>query len=344
MRLLSVFPIVSIFFVSAPLLAEENKSNFFNTINYELKMLDPKTDNSQSDQSTLALAYDFDYAFTGGKQLSDRTQESLKLSGRGLIAFDKAVNPKDFLETKLDWGLKRDVANPRHCGAGTAAEMAACKIAQQDEFKNGCVTEGVMTSVECDAISKAKIEEKNISSYFAYLDAKYESNQDFSQSQLAYGINGGFSSRSDSLLASLLDTPFKLTRRLSNHPLGNEVYPGILPTVLLAVEQVAPQENEERQKITGGDKEFERASIDIGMTSIVGRVKGKDLNFNFFWRYFKEIDPDKAIKDAGLHRYRLSSYALVYNGVVSVSYTSGKLPFDKENQRVFDLGLKFNFD
>jgi len=65
------------------------------------------------------------------------------------------------------------------------------------------------------------------------------------------------------------------------------------------------------------------------------------------YRYFHEVDAATAIKDGRLENFRLSNLKLTFintnNADVYVSYSTGKLPFDHAEDRVYKLGLDYKF-
>jgi hypothetical protein len=295
--------------------------SFLQAINWEIKYLEPNTDQNQSSEGTFGLAYDVDYDFM------KKTDKRIAFIGKGLIAADKDANPKDFLESEIEIGIEQDwkISNPYDVACPDGTEK-----------------------IECDALNKAGKAHKNIASATFNLDASYKSNQDFSQNQYAYGANLTFKYRGYAKINYIFDAPFMLTRWLAGHSLSKNsgirrTYPGVLPSIKVALEQVDPKNNDVRKAVLGNEDSFSRWNVDIGMTTPMAKINGKSINFNFVWRYFQELDADDAICDAGLDQFSYSSIAFVYDGKVYVSYSSGELPLANKDDEVFELGWKFNF-
>lgn len=300
---------------------EKPAQDFFNAINWEVKYLDPNTKQNQSDNGTFGLAYDVDYDFLEG------SNNRIAFIGKGLIAAEKSANPKNFLESEIDIGVEKEWKVP------TPYE----EICPQG-----------MAEIECKAIKKSARKQQNITVASFNLDASYESNQDFSQKQLAYGANLTFKFRGYSNANYIFDAPFMLTRLLSNHSLSTEpniqkTYRGVTPTLKIALEKVDPKDDDARQAVLGNKDVFDRWHVDVGMTTPMAKVNGKEVVFNYVWRYFEEIDAKHELRSAGLDKFKYSSVGFVYDGKVYVSYSSGKLPLSNKDDKVFELGWKFNF-
>lgn len=302
--------------------AEEiSGQDFFQSINWEIKYLDPNTDQNQSIKSTFGLAYDVNYDFL------KNSDNRIAFIGKGLVAADKQANPKDFLESELDIGVEKEWKS-------------------DNPFNVKCPEE--MSETNCNAIKNAGKKHKNIATATFNLSSSYETNQDFSQKQYAYGANFTFKYRGYHEVNYIFDSPFLLTRWLSGQSLSQNsnlrrTYPGVTPTLKVALEQVNPTDNDARSDVLGNEDRFDRWNVDIGMTTPMAQINGKDVNFNFVWRYFQEIRPEDQIRILGLDRFRYTSVAFVYDGAVYVSYSSGELPLTNKNDKVFELGWKFNF-
>ena len=72
-------------------------------------------------------------------------------------------------------------------------------------------------------------------------------------------------------------------------------------------------------------------------------IDGKQVKFECSWRYFKEIDADDAIKAAGLDQFHYFAASLVHDSGWLLTYASGKLPLDRQNDQVWELGYRFKF-
>ncbi|HYL87541.1 MAG TPA: hypothetical protein VEU32_02110 [Burkholderiales bacterium] len=67
------------------------------------------------------------------------------------------------------------------------------------------------------------------------------------------------------------------------------------------------------------------------------QVNGIELNY----RYFKEISPPAAISAAGLDNHYLGTVRLGLKNDFYIAYSSGKLPFDRQSDKIFEAGWSF---
>jgi hypothetical protein len=65
------------------------------------------------------------------------------------------------------------------------------------------------------------------------------------------------------------------------------------------------------------------------------------LEFNY--RYFRETNPPAAVEQAGLDRNRLSTVRVGLRNDFFVAYSSGKLPFDRQSDRIYEAGWSYKF-
>lgn len=177
-----------------------------------------------------------------------------------------------------------------------------------------------------------------------------ESNQDFSDTQYAYGLQAAGLVRAwngDSRLArfNIFDYPFALTRFVATCVSGKSAKwaPSgrYLPTLLIGVDMVDPANNDTRLAVDPEEDPYPRLSGEIAFRSEVAQIGNKDLLFSFSLRHFQEIDPSDAITDADLDEQTYTAFSLDY-GNVRITYADGKLPFDREEDNSFQIGLKFN--
>ena len=304
--------------------AEEKYDDFIESINLGIEYLSQESDQHESDNAALGLSYDIDHDF-----LED-SDARFAFIGRGLIATDKAANPKNFLENEIDIGLEKDWKT-------------------DTPYNVKCSEEGGMSKLECEALSRVGEKHQNITTLNFNLGASYESNQNFSEKQLVYGSNLMFKYYGYSKVNYIFDAPFLVTRWLSGAELSKEpgirkTYQGAIPTIRIAFEQVNPEHNDARFSVLGNRDKFYRWNTDIGFTTVMAQIKGKEINFNYFWRYYKEIDADDAIRDAGLDEFSNSSAVFIYGGKIYFSYSSGKLPLTKRNSEGFEVGLRCKFE
>jgi len=189
-----------------------------------------------------------------------------------------------------------------------------------------------------------------------FLDAdihvKVEGDQEFGNRNYVYGlgITAAYSPHPDSLLHMLnvLDYPSRLMR-------GGSIETPRLPIIKFGFEQVDGKEDDARMALLTNEERYDRSYFEIGHVSPLGKINGQPLKLNLSWRYFKELSAPAEIKGAGLDR---SDYLTVAIQVPSeafsflestdssliISFSEGKLPFDLEDQKVFELGWRSSVD
>lgn len=65
------------------------------------------------------------------------------------------------------------------------------------------------------------------------------------------------------------------------------------------------------------------------------------LEFNY--RYFRETNPPFAVEQAGLDRHKLATVRLGLKNDFFLAYSSGKLPFDRQSDRIYEVGWSYKF-
>ena len=105
-----------------------------------------------------------------------------------------------------------------------------------------------------------------------------------------------------------------------------------------------PTNDKDRAAILRTEEDYNRANVEIAMTSPVGTLQGKQVKFEWSWRYFKEIGAEDAIKAAGLDRFRYSAATLRHDAGWQLTYSSGKLPLNRQSDKVWELGYRFKLD
>lgn len=68
----------------------------------------------------------------------------------------------------------------------------------------------------------------------------------------------------------------------------------------------------------------------------------KSVEFNF--RYFVENNAPATIRIAGLDKHQLGTILLNLKNDLYVAYSAGKLPFDRRNDQIFQIGYSYKFN
>ena len=264
---------------------------------------------------------------------------------RGNVAFDQAANPNDFLETGVSVNAFRHSFKPRLENPVTAElqdstqaffTLIAKEDLEPDDYRERpewrSIEENIRGLLGRDVLI-------DVSGH-----ATFESNQDFSSSQFAYGLRAGIVAREwspDAFLSrfNLFDYPFGLVRVLTGAEDSFTPTGTALPTLMVGLDAVEPKENEARVAV-GDDGVYPRFRSEIAMKSRLGHLSGQVISASLGWRYYREIDASSAIKTANLDEHSFFAARIDFPAGVYASYSTGKLPLDASNDSVLALGFQ----
>jgi hypothetical protein len=116
----------------------------------------------------------------------------------------------------------------------------------------------------------------------------------------------------------------------------------VFPPFLLAIDQVSPKDDDPRE-LAGDDSDFARLRFEAAYKTQVGHINGEATFFEADFRHYQEINPSETIKDVSLDQYTALSFALLLPKGMYISYTTGKLPLDAEEDRIYELGFNYSF-
>jgi hypothetical protein len=147
---------------------------------------------------------------------------------------------------------------------------------------------------------------------------KSESDQEFNNHQLAYGLTATFAN---------------MDNFAKNDVLALQVNIG----------QVDPAEDSTREAILGEDPDtYNRADIEFLYIYNIGTEYIDTFEVDF--RYFYEIDADLVIKDADLDIYRFVTFRLGFKNNLYIAYSSGELPFNQKDNQIYEVGFSYKFE
>lgn len=147
--------------------------------------------------------------------------------------------------------------------------------------------------------------------------AGLEGNQDYSDRNKVYGL------------------------KAFGHYSFDENNAGTFIDLSLAYEQVDASEDEERMLVTDED-EFDRLSGEIQISykmKKLGTSKTSITSLQFNYRYFKEMDAPDVIENTNTDSYKLATYMIKFNKGLYAAYSTGSLPFDKQDDKIFEIGF-----
>ena len=299
---------------------------------------------TDSNKTSLGFSYKWDYEINKKRNTDyERSEFIAKINLGGNIAFKKQLNPLDFQWAKLEIGTNgfRGGTVNRSTAAITAElnkinqQLAA--IEDEDELAN---------SQLWNVLTKAM----GITNQYHYNFSAvggWEGSQDFSKSQVTYGGQLRFSAKSyadKNMLAQLniLDYPFALIRYITGTDRSLSPYGAALPVVTLGIDMVKPANDTVRRSFTGADKQFARFRFEVGFRTLLLNINNVPLHFNSAFRYFREINAAAAIKAAALNRSSFFTFSVTGADTYFVSFSYGKLPFDRTDNAIYEMGFKFN--
>lgn len=327
----------------AKFIERDNGFAFLKDIDFKLKLFEVKDANS-------ALGFSYDYKKT--KTLEDYKYSAdsdvtlgwvWQISAKGNVAFDRAANPRDFLDTRIAF------SGFRNNGGITA-------VSDKEVFKKLNDIEKELSNVTSEEeLAKADFfkpfrEGLGLQTYVDLnINAGLESDQSFSQRQWTYGPQIALEIKSYDRSswvskANIIDYPFAMLRMLTGYDGEKEflVYGWTYPTIIVGFDQVEPVENDGRAAL-GEKGKFDRYRAEVYFRTPFAHVKGSEIFFNFDYRLYRERNPPGSIEAAGLNEYSYRVLSITSDKGVYVSYAKGKLPLDLASQQVYEVGWKFNF-
>lgn len=282
-------------------------------INLEFKLLD-----SESDETIIAL--DFSYSKKLSRNYFSRKGNMERYYGwdfdtNGTVTEKAEENPRNFIEAKLSF----------LGGMHTKIPIQPTEI--QDALNNRnnaeCVDDEKCFN-EVMAFFNNRLAILGGATYLKYgVDAGYESDQQFEATNRT--ISGFFAASYESWD--------------NNSFLGSAA---IRPNIRIAVDDVEPSDETPRA-LAGDNSTYQRVSGEVSISMPVSTIMGESITLGFNYRTYQEIDASNIVKDAQLDKYHLRTYSFSLPNGLLASYSSGRLPFDVQNDDVVAIGWKTYF-
>ncbi len=313
-----------------------------------LRDLDIKFKTFQYDSiSALGFSYSYKKDLKTSYTDSSGTNASgfdFSIQTEGDVAFIKRNNPNNFLKSGIAIGYFNS--------SGGAVEIS-------DKLSDSltAVQRILGTYENIDSLNNSPLWKnylKLISQYLTtqiyfdfLLQANLESNQDFSIKDYVYGASFGFDVKAwnrNSTLSQLniLDWPFAVTRWLTGTEDNIQPWGSSLPTFLFNLDYVDPTADAIRKSLNK-TKKYPRFGFETAFKTLVSRAFGNPLFFSADLRYYKEFGASKVIKNLGLDDSFYFAVELRQEDGLFVSYTTGKLPYDLQNNDVYAIGFNYSF-
>jgi hypothetical protein len=321
---------------------------FLKDIKFQFKAFE----SSENDSTGLGFSYDYNKSFIG-HDLACRHDGcvrglDLSFSAVGNVAFDSDINPRDFLETRLNFAFFQSRG-----GVQRGGDELKSKIDDAIErFFDSEITDSEADEISEDVVALVR---QTLTSQFYFSiagDLALESDQQFDITQTVWSARGAidfkdWSNQTAWTTYNIFDFPAAVIRAATGFD-GCGSIPGTCfkprgtawPTLILGVGRVSPSSDDPRA-LAGDTSDFTRVDAEVSYRSPLARVGNDSLYLSANWRYYRELDPIQAVQDANLDRYSLLTLAIGRTQGVFISYSDGKLPFAFSDDQVFELGLKF---
>ena len=308
---------------------------FLDSTALELKF---KTFNISGDSvSRIGLGYSFEEqtkSFIIHEGLEHTSALFLRVRADGQLGLQRKVIPDDFLDTQFSAHLylsKGGLSNRLVTDTAAVRELRFKRLKELQQSDSPDLT-------EVDRLLTADIQLLLRPQFYLDLSltGSYEASQDFKSSQLVYGANFGFDFKPwGASFANMFDYPFALFRWIAGvdnwQPRATS-----FPTILIGLDRVDPIDHEDR-KMAQDLSPFTRFKAEVAFRTPL--FEGLYVSTNL--RYYKELNPSTAILEAALDEHAYFTVALTARNGVYVSYTTGKLPFDRQNDQLYEIGWDY---
>lgn len=280
------------------------------------------------DDGDSALGVEFGIDFSFERNAYGERGERFKDYGfsvyfNGTATQEEEDNPRDFLEAKLSFSLS---SSPTY-GFDEVSDSYA-RWLEVDERVKECREPQFLTDRECVKLLKqnydAQFKPVGLTYYYDVgIDIGMEADQSLDAKNKTLGIF------------------FSGTMQ----DLSNKTFLGaanIIPSIRIGVDTVKPSKETPRSMV-GDETSYERLSAEFNISVPLVSLVEKPLMFSFGYRLYDEISASNLVKDANLDTYRLRTFILSQPTGLFFSYSSGRLPFGFEEERVVELGYQTHF-
>lgn len=305
--------------------------------------LKPKSFQSDSFPVSLGFEYKYDNSWTKNKvREKSLFLQNYNLSFNGNVAFKKKNNSTNFLESTFSyegafmWG-----------GQPVKIDDAASDKIQ--EIEDSIIERRQRKEPYLDLYQQVNSMITVTDQFYLGIKGKFafESNQDFSKRQFAPGILIGFGAKgwnkNEALrYLNILDYPFAAIRLLTGTDKEFNVYGATFPSFLFGLDYVIPGKDSVRKNLIGNKDPFSRLRFEIGFKTRVARIGKEVIHFSSNFRWYKEINASTAIKINKLDESTFFVASLESISGLFVSYTAGKLPFDRKKDQVYAIGFRYD--
>ncbi|WP_345972168.1 hypothetical protein [Sulfurimonas diazotrophicus] len=304
------------------------------------------------DNASTSLGFEYEYSrdiaqYAFRSEKATHTGLALNFSASGNVAFEQSANPRNLTDTRFSFGYYFSTG-----GVLPGTPDFALLNRLEDAAAEANTTDELRQLSAWKELAKA-VRNQLSDQYYFDLSVKggLEADQSFKAKQYYYGLYANMIAKGwnaeTSVLAqfNILDYPAALLRLLSGvddtwQPRGSS-----FPEFLIGIDQVDPDSDTPRQIIAGDESSFTRMRFEASFRTLAATYNDADAFIEANYRYYQEINPSSAVKAAGLDTYSFFTVALVMPEAegLYVSYSDGKLPLDRQNDQVYELGFKYKF-
>jgi len=317
-------------------------AKWINDLNIDFKTLQ----NSDSSQSSLGFSYKLNIERASIKQKREIISgKSISFESKGNVSFKKVFGWCFFKISKISLNFF-NLFGGKNVSNITEIETKLSRLKKQIAIKYKSDRE-IVKSEEWNEYNRAfPITNDWILKYD--INAGIESNQDFSKVQNTLGARFGAGVKAwdeNNIIAKLnvIDYPFALIRRITGYDYELKSSGATIPSLLVGFDYVIPSNDTIRENIEGELNPYPRLNFEIGYRTVISEVASQTLFFNCSYRYFVELGASHSIKDNMLDKFSYFTSSLSASSGFYISYSYGKLPFDRQNDAVYELGFKYKF-
>jgi len=296
--------------------------------------------------TALGFTYDFNFDYATYREADrNRISSSFGISAKGNVAFKKALNPVDFLETKAFYSYS-------HFIGGIVKKSNDSIYSELNRIEDKLAAEKNMQGPAATALWEEFGKNLELSNQYYYAFAPkfaFESNQDFSRNQFSPGIAidlGVKAWNTTSTLSHLniFDYPFALLRLITGTDKKFTPYGSTLPILQVVVDYVIPSSDTTRERLAGNLNPFPRITFETSFRTFIKRIGNENIFFNANFRYFHELNAPEPIVQAKLDFQSYFIMTLQSSSGFYVSYAKGKLPFDLYTDQTYSIGFNYKFN
>lgn len=301
----------------------------------------------RSDARGLGLSYDYSRSIKHEEIATKSANYSalgFDLDASGNISFDRRINPRDFLQS----GLALSVAISRGGAYRTTPEIrqrlaqlrdSLALIESQEELDRSPIWAEYLGTVQPFLSSQLLVD--------LAATASFETDQGFDDRQLVYAGRLGLDLKAwnnNSTLArwNVFDWPFATLRYLIGTDSAFLPRGATWPTLQASVGLVDPVENDPRNTVASLEA-FPRFKVEAAFRTPIASRGDTDVNFEADFRWYRELGAPAGVRAAGLDEFTYVVAALTTTLGPFVSFSAGRLPFDAESDRVYQLGFRTTF-